>query len=449
MADHPDTEKVLAFLETLSDGEGRGVLLHLLSCRACARLVMDVIQGQRDGTDWGDILRFQSSDPFYERMTSAFEKVWGEHFADAEAERRESARRLRKLLSKSPRERERLVRDETGFRSWAVADLALEAGASGLMIDPLRGREQIELGLRIADSLDPEVYGDRLLADLETRGRSLLGESHRRMGDLFAAERAFHRAEASLERSVDPAETARYQHLLGLLRRDQERRAEALHHLDVAESVYLEIGDRDRAARPLASRALMDLIRARLEEAVAGFRKALDRIDEDTESLPHLLIRYHLSLSLLELERFPEARKVCVETAPLFAEWPRLDRDPRVVWLRGLLAVGTGNPEGAVVQIERVRDMLRTGVTKRPYVLASLDLAGLYLQQNRFEPLEEIVAEIETCSEAPRLTGGARHAVDFLKRLRDPSSGSRDRVRRARSAARAARLSELQLGDPI
>lgn len=441
MADHPDAAKVLAFVETLSDGEARGVLTHLLSCPDCARLALDVIQGPRGEPDWSNVLHFGFS--------SMFDKVWSRHFAEAESERHESVARLDELLGLLPTDRRRRIESDPRYRTWALADEALGSAPSLLVLDPSQGRDRVELGLAVAEALDPASYGERLLADLEARGCSLLGEAYRRLGDFLTAEAAFSRAEAALERSIDPAETARFEHLLGLLRRDQGRVSEARSHLDQAASVYLEVGDRERSARPVASRGLTDLLEDRIERAETRFRTALDRFGRENRSLPRLLILYHLALSLLELERYPEAKRICDETTPLLAQWPGLDRDPRVAWLRALVAAGTRDPERAIPCIEGVCEELRWQRPKGPFVLAAMDLAVLYLEQDRPEALEPIVREIEVCTEAPRLTGSAAKAVDFLISLADDPPRSREELRGARKQTRPARIRALSLGDPI
>lgn len=441
MGSHPDAEQVLAFVENLKDGEARGLLLHLLSCPSCARWALDVIRGPQGGADWSNVLHFG--------LSSTFDRVWNRHFAEAESERRESSARLDELLAVPPAERQRLLQTDARYRTWALADEALGSAPSLLVLDPPQGRDRVELGLAVAEALDPATYGERLLADLQARGRSLLGEAHRRLGDLRAAERAFRRSEAALERSIDPAETARFEHLLGLLRRDQGRLPEARSHLDKAAAVYLEVGDRERSARPVASLGLTDLLADRIERAETRLRKALDRFGPENRSLPRVLVLYHLALSLLELERYPEAKKVCDEATPLLAEWPELQRDPRVAWLRGLVAVGTGDSERAIPLLEGVCKGLRWQRPKGPFVLAAMDLAVLYLEQDRPQALEPIVREIEVCTEAPRLTGSAAKAVDFLQDLADDRPRSREELRQARKEARPARVRALSLGDPI
>ena len=185
MSDHPESRHLLDFVARLGETDEGGLFRHLLSCPACSKVALELIENQRRGLDWGNVLSFH---PVVDRAASRLETVWRERWSDAEADRQGCEARLAELLAAPPGRRAELLARDGRLRVWAVADRALETAAASLTEEPRRALEIARVGLQVTASLDAGFYGERLLADLELRALALVGEAHRRLGDLDAAE---------------------------------------------------------------------------------------------------------------------------------------------------------------------------------------------------------------------------------------------------------------------
>ncbi len=194
----------------------------------------------------------------------AYDPVWrralhraAETLALAGREHAEKHSRFAELIAQPPQRRRLLVDNSEGFRTWALADLILERSQSLEEQDPGTLEDLARLALRVAARLDPDRYGRQLIAALEARAWTLVGEARRQARDLAAAERGFRRAAACLETAWDAAETADYWRLLGRLRRDQGRIQEALLHFRWSARLFAELGESGRAAEALADGSLV------------------------------------------------------------------------------------------------------------------------------------------------------------------------------------------------
>ena len=75
MSDHPESRHLLDFVARLGETDEGGLFRHLLSCPACSKVALELIENQRRGLDWGNVLSFH---PVVDRAASRLETVWRE-----------------------------------------------------------------------------------------------------------------------------------------------------------------------------------------------------------------------------------------------------------------------------------------------------------------------------------------------------------------------------------
>src|SRR4028118_375561 len=103
----------------------------------------------------------------------------------------------------------------------------------------VRAEETAALAVKIADCLDPLLYGVSLVQDLRARSRVCLGDALRHRSDLRASDEALSFAEAFLDDGTgDTLEIGYLLEVRAALRRDQRRLPEAHRLVDAAMVGY-------------------------------------------------------------------------------------------------------------------------------------------------------------------------------------------------------------------
>jgi tetratricopeptide (TPR) repeat protein len=173
-------------------------------------------------------------------------------------------------LLRHPPERRRVLVDNSGrFQSLALCALLLESSRQEGYKDPAEGERRADLVLALADRLDPEWYGARVLEDVRARSFLLIGNARRVASDLWGAEEAFRTAEAHLRQGTgDRLERARLLGFRACLRRAQHRFAEAASLFKRTAAVFLAAGEAHAAAEAILGLAVTCLYQGELEEAI-------------------------------------------------------------------------------------------------------------------------------------------------------------------------------------
>jgi hypothetical protein len=167
---------------------------------------------------------------------------------------------LSDLLRHAPGRREVLVRNSRRFENLALSGLLLETSARECADTPDRSEPLAGLALHLIGALDPARYGDRVLADARARCWLQIADARRRVDDLRGAAGAVRTAQDLLRRGTgDRLARARLLACRAGLRMAEHRCDEAADLFRRAISLFLSIGEPDRAAD-----AMVEL--ARLEE---------------------------------------------------------------------------------------------------------------------------------------------------------------------------------------
>ncbi|MCB1034332.1 MAG: tetratricopeptide repeat protein [Acidobacteria bacterium] len=280
--------------------------------------------------------------------------------------------------------------------------------------------------------------GEKAIPDLNALARAHLGNACRLLHRFDEAEDHFRDALVFLvQGSGDPMVFGDVYSLYGSYLRCRRRFRGALVVLEKAEEVFLKLRSTQRQAKILIQRAAVLEDLGELEAAVRAVRTALPLLaGEGSQSLK--AAAYHnLAFYLSELGRSEEAFLAYEEGENLFRWLPVPAPGTTLLrrWTHGKVRWGLG-------EFNRAEDLLQEALqgferSQDPYrcALVSLDLAGLYAEQDRFE---DLVAIVTTTYEGLRQQALDEEAEKVLRLLME--SGQRRQVTLAVVRAAALQL---------
>jgi tetratricopeptide (TPR) repeat protein len=344
------------------------------------------------------------------------------------------------LMSRRESERRALIREDSRFHSWILAAQLLEE-CRKLTFDQPRGGERLaRLTLDLLGRLDPKIYSERLIRDLEGRAWAVLGNALRVAADLDGADRAFDRGSRCLADSHDPFEQAEFLALLGTLRRDQRRFDQALQAFEKAQTWYEQIRERDRIPRILAKKGVLWLERAEPARAADLFLEAKRRLPPGHDFRTELAVRHNLCWCYVHLEQYPKACRMFRDNQELYARandsWTQL----RVRWLEGKLAAGIGNEGRAEELLTQVRHGFASAGQDYDAALVSLDLAVLLARQNRFSELRQLAREMAGVFSAHHIHREAILALAFFQQAAERETLTAETVRQLAAYVKKSRF---------
>jgi tetratricopeptide (TPR) repeat protein len=234
--------------------------------------------------------------------------------------------------------------------------------------------------------------------------------------ELDAAEAASRKGRAFWERGAkgDPAGLLPEWRLFDLeasLRRDQRRFAEALKLHGRAEA----LAPQAEAGRLLLNKAFTFEQMNACEKALATLDEAASRIDAQREPRHRFGLCYNRAICLCHLGRAGEAVTLLPEVRKLSVQLDnRLDR-VRLGWLEGRVAAGLGRVEEARADFEQARSELDQLGLPYDYALASLDLALLYREQQRWPEIRALAVDMVKIFERHKIHREARTAMLLLQ----------------------------------
>jgi tetratricopeptide (TPR) repeat protein len=226
---------------------------------------------------------------------------------------------LAELLEQAPERWEALVRGGERFRSLALCSLLLERSCQEGFEAPRQGEQLAVFALALVGLLDPDWYGERVLADARARCWMMIGNARRIEADLRSSEQAFQAAEAYFRQGTgDRLERAQLLTYKACLRRAQCRFLEAASLFRRAVSVFLEAGESHRAAEAIVGLALVERHRGEPERAILLLERASVFVDRWQDERLHGLIRFNQILCLVDANRPLEARAVLARSREVF-----------------------------------------------------------------------------------------------------------------------------------
>lgn len=163
------------------------------------------------------------------------------------------------LRGHSPEGRRMRLRNDRRFQTWAFCE-HLVGESEKAAETPRRAQELAELAVELVKRLDPAVYGEERLADLEASVWAALAEARRLTGDHEGAKSALECVREALARGTgDPLARASLSKLEASLAVDEGRYAAAADSLERAIRIHRRWGDPRFEGEALAREALMAL----------------------------------------------------------------------------------------------------------------------------------------------------------------------------------------------
>lgn len=302
------------------------------------------------------ILPWRPSEADYGRAVDNVLASFRPRVSSAVREQAEAPALLDELLRHTPERRVVLVNNSGRFRSLALCALLLESSRQEGYKDPAEGERRADLVLALADRLDPEWYGARVLEDVRARSFMLIGNARRVASDLWGAEKAFRTAEAHLRQGTgDRLERARLLCFKACLRRAQRQFAEAARLFKRAASVFLAAGEAHSAAEAIIGLAVVCQYEGEPEEAIRLLGEAEGLVDPRVDPRLHLYVRFNRIVSLAEAGRSGEAAALLARSHDF-----RQVSDPKrrlwLLWLKARIALGLGQLPQAARLLVRVRN---------------------------------------------------------------------------------------------
>lgn len=390
---HPKTEAINALVGRLP-GEERRLLRHALGCPSCREALFGALAAEMDRPA-GRVLAWRAAGHDYGRTIDGVLEACRPRLCEAAREQAEAPALLAELLRHPAERREVLLRNSARFRTLSVCDLLLHASREEVQRDAVASEALARLALLLADLLDAERAGPRILADVRGRGWALVGNARRVLSDLRAAEEAFASGEAYLrEGTGDRVELARLLAFKASLRRYQRRFAEASSLLRRSLSMALEVGDRQLAGEVMVARAIVCKQVGDPAEAIDLLRRAGEVIEAEAEPRLALAARHNLIELLVEEGRLLEAQALLARSRDLYRRHAELRVRLRLVWVEGRIARDLGRLTEAAGLLGQVRQgFIEQGIGYDAAVV-SLELAAVHARLGRTGEVRRLAEEM-------------------------------------------------------
>lgn len=366
-----------------------GWLLHLLGCERCRSSFVQAFPGEGDrlfqevfDTDRPiELLELENPETM-ERILGHLKSCGLESFLAQPA----VPVPLADLCGHPPLRRRLMVENSRRFQSLEVVQQLLERSRSLWHEDPREGLGFAELALVVLDRLSPEEYHPRLIEDFRGATWALIGNGQRILSDLLPAEKSMRRAVQHLENGTgDALEAAEFLSLLATLRKDQQRLQEALDLSERAAQLFLQLGERSRAAGALARTITLQIWKGKPDEARRTGEALIEEYSPDELSLlVYTSIRQNTALAMVEEGWTLPALRILREVR---RENPGYEIGRlaalRLTWSEARLLHRTRVFDHAEALYRELRDAFVEGGMTLDAAMLSLDLAHVYQSQNR------------------------------------------------------------------
>lgn len=417
MGRHPTRDLLRQFLTAeLVDDELDEVLSHLeASCVSCL-FTMRELMAHTEPDLLANLLRVCDPTLPLEERDERYARAVRQTFfrtLTIRTERRLGPTLLAELERRPPRIRRETIRTALRYQLFGFADHLAEESRQAGFRDVVRAQELAELAVEVSDALDPRVYLPSVVYDCQARSRAFLGNARRVSGDLFGAERAFQDALFHLEKgSESEVVWGEVLSLLGSLRTDQARYAEARTVLEEALALVRQVGQRDDEGKVLFQLARAAGEAGDGEAAVEMLERAIPLIDEAGDPRLSALARHGLAGWLVDagdpleaLARFEKSQD----------HYERFRDDPwfqlRRIWQEAYIHAALGD----VARAEPLYEEVRRTATERelPYELAmiNLELAILHLDRGDAIKVRMLAEEMVPIFRSQELHAHAMAAV--------------------------------------
>lgn len=285
-----------------------------------------------------------------------------------------------------------IERARSRFRSPALVRLLLEESRRHAALQPAISFHMAELAETVANRNPgmPGYFELYTLTKAQMANACRVGNDRRQAQELFAMARQI-MADYGV---TDPEVVGRVDELMASLYKDQRQFQDAERLLKRAALLFSLVQATKDAARALIILGDTYCAAGSPEQAIETTRSALALLDPESDLRLLAAGHYNLALQLVEAGRFTEASMLLEEDASLFGrvqeDWLQL----RLLWLRGDIEAGQGHLGAAEQAYLETRDGFIAQGNGYDAAIVSLDLAILYLRQERTADVRRLADEM-------------------------------------------------------
>jgi len=262
-----------------------------------------------------------------------------------------------------------------------------------------------------------------------------VGNDRRRANELFALARQL-MADYGV---TDPEVVGRVDELMASQYKDQRQFQDAERLLKRAALQFGLVQATEDAARALIILGDTYCAAGSPEQAIETTRSALTLLGSAGDLRLLVAGHYNLAFQLVEAGRFTEASELLEEDAALFdrvqEDWLQL----RLLWLRGDIAAGQGDLAAAEQAYLATRDGFVTLSNGYDAATVSLDLAILYLRQDRTADVQRLAEEMLPVFQAQDVHREALAALALFQEAARQDRLTLDQARQVAAFLREAR----------
>lgn len=406
------TFEVLDDVEANDPGQRRALKKALaMPCARCLTVLAEYLEqlASPEAREPASVLPFAS----YSSLWPRIERRIAARAPVVQAEIDEAYRAFDEIAHLPAIARQQLFATQTRFATRAFVDRILDAARASRLSDPAASLAWATNALTLLDrQLRPSV--DQRILALALRANALRApDDYPAATDAFACARAL--AEEHDE-ELEPNTLAELDSLEASLHLDLRCFDEAEGLLVRSLEIYRELGEETLAGRGLIKLGYVFYLAGDLEAAIAPYEAALEILTRQNRPDLHLVARFNLALTLVDLDRIIEARDLLTYDEDLYAEYADDHLTVRRAWLEGRVAAATGKLAEAENLFVETRDTFVARADGFDAALVSLDLALLYHRLDRSQDLLETVSSAIEVFAAYTLH---REALAALIMLRD------------------------------
>lgn len=289
-----------------------------------------------------------------------------------------------------------LIEESPGFQNWLVCVRLCDESEKAAAHKAQEALEWASLACEVARrGPGSDTWRSRLRGFAEP----FLGNALRVGNEYQAAEDAFARGRQYWRKGRDDAgllDPGRPIDLEASLCRAQRQFKDAIRLHDQA----LKVAWPDQKGIILLNKAYTLEVKGDYEASIEVLQQAASEIDEQRQPRLWFGVRFNFAGNLVRLSKAEEAMPIVGEVRAL-AERLQNDLDLiRVRWLEGNALAGFGRRDEAIVALEEVGRAFVQRQLPFDYALASLDLAQVYLQEERLAEVRVLAVEMIEIFEA-------------------------------------------------
>ena len=303
------------------------------------------------------------------------------------------------------------------LRGWPLVEVLLSLSFEERYRDPGAMLRLALLAKTAAENLDSKDYEPEVIADHQARAWAELGNAHRVNDELGEAEAALDVAEERLRQGTgNLLLLARVADLRASLLNAQRRFSDACELLSGVCELYRKVGDDHLAGRALMSMGIYTNYEGDPRRALGILREGLTLLDRDRD--PRLFTSATQSLLevMVQCGEFRDAAEMLLESGlrQAFAEEPLNLVTLR--WMEGQIFAGLGKAGRAESALLEARTGFLGYRKEYKAALVGLDLAAVWLEQGKTEPVKELAADMLATFQRLGIQREALRALDALNR---------------------------------